>query len=284
MRIGVKEIIHDFPKRLPYSHKGTYGKILNIAGSAYYAGAAILSSLSALKIGAGYVTLACPENIATAVISYTPDITIFPLKTNGISSTSENIYTLLKKAEDYDVISIGSGLSDNPETKKLILDFLSKNDKPTVIDADALNAIAASGFTELNKNTIITPHPREMSRLLNVETSEILSNREKYVLEAAKKFNCIAILKGKDTLVTDGEDIYTNKTGSSALAKAGTGDVLTGMISGLLAQSKNSLYSAAAGVYLHGLTADIAENLTTKYGLLASELIDCIPQSIMKIL
>ena len=190
----------------------------------------------------------------------------------------------MKKAEDYDVISIGSGLSDNPDTKKLILDFLSKNDKPTVVDADALNAIAASGFTELNKNTIITPHPREMSRLLNVETSEILSNREKYVLEAAKKFKCIAILKGKDTLVTDGEDIYTNKTGSSALAKAGTGDVLTGMISGLLAQSKNSLYSAAAGVYLHGLTADIAENLTTKYGLLASELIDCIPQSIMKIL
>ena len=157
MRIGVKEIIHDFPKRLPYSHKGTYGKILNMAGSAYYAGAAILSSLSALKVGAGYVTLACPENIAAAVISYTPDITIFPLKSNGISSTSENLDTLLKKAEDYDVISIGSGLSDNPDTQKLILDFLSKNDKPTVIDADALNAIAASGFTELNKNTIITP-------------------------------------------------------------------------------------------------------------------------------
>lgn len=284
MRYGVKEIIHNFPKRIPNSHKGTYGKILNIAGSTYYAGAAILSSLSALKIGAGYVTLACPENIANAVIAYTPDITLFPLKSNGIGISSENIEKLLEKAEEYDVISIGSGLSDDKDTQKLILEFISKNKKPIVIDADGLNAIAKSGFTGLNKNTIITPHPREMSRLLGVETATIQSDREKYAIEAAKKFDCISILKGKDTVVTDGETIYENDTGSSALSKAGTGDVLTGMITGILAQTKDSFYSAAAGVYLHGLTADIAVNLTTRYGLLASELIDCIPQSIMKIL
>lgn len=284
MRYGVKEIIHNFPKRIPNSHKGTYGKILNIAGSTYYAGAAILSSLSALKIGAGYVTLACPENIANAVIAYTPDITLFPLKSNGIGISSENIEKLLEKAEEYDVISIGSGLSDDKDTQKLILEFISKNKKPIVIDADGLNAIAKSGFTGLNKNTIITPHPREMSRLLGVETATIQSDREKYAIEAAKKFDCISILKGKDTVVTDGETIYVNDTGSSALSKAGTGDVLTGMITGVLAQTKDSFYSAAAGVYMHGLTADIAVNLTTRYGLLASELIDCIPQSIMKIL
>lgn len=284
MRYGVKEIIHNFPKRIPNSHKGTYGKILNIAGSTYYAGAAILSSLSALKIGAGYVTLACPENIANAVIAYTPDITLFPLKSNGIGISSENIEKLLEKAEEYDVISIGSGLSDDKDTQKLILEFISKNKKPIVIDADGLNAIAKSGFTGLNKNTIITPHPREMSRLLGVETATIQSDREKYAIEAAKKFDCISILKGKDTVVTDGETIYVNDTGSSALSKAGTGDVLTGMITGVLAQTQDSFYSAAAGVYLHGLTADIAVNLTTRYGLLASELIDCIPQSIMKIL
>lgn len=281
MRIELNDL--KIPKRRKDSHKGTYGKILNISGSKYYTGAAILSSLAALKSGAGYVTLACPEEIAPVISSFTPDITLFPLKSeNGVISI-EAISSLKNKSLDYNVISIGSGLSDTSCTQKFVIEFLKQTTKPVVIDADALNAIAAYNFTILPPKTIITPHPKELSRLLNTSTTEIQSNREKYAVIAAKKYNCIAVLKGMNTVVTDGENIYINTSGCSALAKAGTGDVLTGIISGLYAQSENLFSSAALGTYIHGLAADIAAEELSEYGLLASELINYIPKAIKKL-
>ncbi|MCR5260724.1 MAG: NAD(P)H-hydrate dehydratase [Candidatus Gastranaerophilales bacterium] len=286
MRIELEEILQYFPKRIQNSHKGTYGKILNIAGSEFYAGAAILSSLSALKTGAGYVTLACPSQICSSVISYTPDITIFPLKnTNGCINT-DSVNTVLNKLTEYDVFSIGSGLSQNAETQKFVTEFLSKADKPCVIDADALNAISAAHSVKLPEKSVITPHPRELSRLLDVSVETIQTDREKYAQTASEKYNCTVVLKGHETVVADGNRIYINKSGNSALAKAGSGDVLTGMISGIGAQMKNKdlFYAASLGVYLHGLAAETGSENTTEYGLLASEIIDYIPQAIKYIL
>lgn len=283
--IALKEVLLHFPKRSQDSHKGTFGHILNISGSMSFTGAAILSSLSALKIGAGYVTLATIDSSANIVHSYTPDIPIIKLKqtTNGTIS-SDNTNSVIKISKNYDVISIGSGIGQNEETARFATDFIKANQKPIIIDADALNSLSEIGIEKIGGNSIITPHPKELSRLINVPTEIIQNNREYYAIETAKSLDTIVVLKGHNTIVTDGEQIYTNKSGCSALAKAGSGDVLTGMIAGITAQKAKPLYAAILGVYLHGLTGDIASKTLTEYGVLASDLLNFIPNAIKKIL
>lgn len=291
MRYEVEDITKFFPKRIQNSHKGTFGKILNISGSKNYSGAAILSSLAALKAGAGYVTLACPDIIVKSIASYTPDITFLPLKSTYIGSiSSENTNSVLNSIKGYDVISIGSGLTTNEETKKFVIELLNKIEKPIVIDADALNIIASENITNIPKNSIITPHPKELSRLLNVSVEEIQTNREKYAIIGAEKYNTIMVLKGHETIVTDGKNIYINRTGNSALAKAGSGDVLTGITAGITAQIKKPMpedflfFVATNSVFLHGIAGELASKDLTEYSVLASEQIKYIPQAIKKIL
>lgn len=285
MRVELEEILSYFPKREQNSHKGSYGKILNIAGSKNYTGAAILSSLSALKTGAGYITLACPDVITETVASYSPDITFFPLKTydnNYIHSC--NVKSLIKKSKEYDVISIGSGICTNKCTEKFVIKFLENNTKPIVIDADAINIISEQEKVNLTANTIITPHPKELSRLLKTDVTVIQKNREEYAIMSSKKYGCVTVLKGYQTIVTDGARIYINETGNSGLAKAGSGDVLTGIITGIFAQIKDAFTAAALGVYLHGLSGDTGTKEKTEYGLLASEIIFYIPSAIKTII
>lgn len=291
MRYEVEDITKFFPKRIQNSHKGTFGKILNISGSQNYSGAAILSSLAALKAGAGYVTLACPDIIVKSIASYTPDITFLPLKSTYIGSiSSENTNSVLNSIKDYDIISIGSGLTTNEETKKFVIELLNKIEKPIVIDADALNIIASENITNIPQNSIITPHPKELSRLLNVSVEEIQTNREKYAIIGAEKYNTIMVLKGHETIVTDGKNIYINRTGNSALAKAGSGDVLTGITAGITAQIKKPMpedllfFVATNSVFLHGIAGELASKDLTEYSVLASEQIKYIPQAIKKIL
>ena len=286
MRFVINDLIKYFPKRVQDSHKGTYGKVFNISGSKFYTGAAVLSSLSALKIGAGYVTLACPENICSIIASYSPDITFLPLENNEGCISHKNLDYVLKKSEEYTVVSIGSGVAQNTATQKFIIDFLKNIQKPCVIDADAINALSVTKDFILPEKSIITPHPRELSRLISVSVEEIQKNREKFAVETANKHKCIVILKGHNTVVTDGEKIYINETGNSALAKAGSGDVLTGIITGILAQKNGEdiFETASLGVYLHGFVADIAVKDTTEYGLLASELLNYIPKAVAKII
>lgn len=291
MRYEVEDITKFFPKRIQNSHKGTFGKILNISGSQNYSGAAILSSLAALKAGAGYMTLACPDIIVKSIASYTPDITFLPLKSTYIGSiSSENTNSVINSIKGYDVISIGSGLTTNEETKKFVIELLNKIEKPIVIDADALNIIASENITNVPKNSIMTPHPKELSRLLNVSVEEIQTNREKYAIIGAEKYNAIMVLKGHETIVTDGKNIYINRTGNSALAKAGSGDVLTGITAGITAQIKKPMpedllfFVATNSVFLHGIAGELASKDLTEYSVLASEQIKYIPQAIKKIL
>lgn len=283
--IVVEDVLKCFPKRQQNSHKGTFGRILNIAGSKDYTGAAILSSIAALKVGAGYVTLAGIEKTINTVHSYSPDITTFSLKKNRNGAiAANNTDSVINFSKNYDVISIGCGLGQEKETAVFVTDFIKRNEKPIVIDADALNAISKMGLEKIKGQSIITPHPKELSRLINVSVEIIQTNREYYAIETAKKFETIVVLKGHETIVTDGEFLYKNKTGCSALAKAGSGDVLTGITAGILAQTKNPLQSAILGVYLHGLTGDIAAESLTEYSVLASELLNYIPKAIKKLL
>ncbi len=264
------------PARKEDSHKGTFGKVLNISGSENYTGAAYLSSISALKTGCGYVTLAASHKVISSVSSLTPDIVYMP------------ITEVKDKLANYDVVSIGCGLSVETATAimfKSILAKLSTLDIPIVIDAGGLTLLSKMKNPELPPKLILTPHPAEAARLLKVETEKVAAKPDFYVKKLSKTFECTTVLKSHKTRVcsTDGE-IYINETGNSALAKAGSGDVLCGIITGLLAQKMEIFEAAKTGVYLHGLTGEIASKELTEYSVLASDLLKYIPFAIKHIL
>ena len=283
-KIDAKLVSPFLPERDDNSNKGTYGKILNIAGSRQFSGAAFLSSKSALRIGAGYVSLACPDEIVSRIAPSLPEITYCPLKTSIEGSiSSENVILDL---HNYDVLSIGCGLTTSIDTQKFLISLINKvnSRQKLIIDADGINIFALHRNELSLKNSIITPHPKELSRLLNVSLAEVNDNREKYARITSQTFECITVLKGHNTIVTNGDKIYTNTTGNSALAKAGTGDVLTGIIAGLLSQKVPSYQAAMLGVYLHGLAGDIASEDYTRYSVLASDVIEYIPFAISELL
>lgn len=257
------------PKREENSNKGTFGKILNISGSKYMWGAAYLSSLSALTVGAGFVALASEESVLSRI--HAPEIVLCPLsQIEAINPT---------------VLLIGCGLSTS-DSAKVIFSSVIPSKVPTVIDADGLNILAENDEILRNapNDIILTPHPKEASRLLNCSLDAILKNMELSAKQISEKYNCITVLKSHRTIVTDGEKVYYNTTGNSALAKAGSGDVLAGMIAGLLAQGATPYEASSLGVYLHGLAGDMAKNDLTEYGVLATDTIRYIPYVIKKLL
>lgn len=264
------------PQRKQNSHKGTYGKVLNIAGSPNYSGAAYLSSISALKVGCGYVALASCPSVLQAVSAKSPDIVLIPIK---------QVKNVLK---NYDVISLGCGFSTEAPAIlmfKSIMTELAILDMPVILDADGINLLAKFKKMVLPDRLILTPHPKEASRLLNKPVSEILENPEDSATEISLNFKCTTVLKLHNTIVCSKKlTIYTNDTGNSALSKAGAGDVLCGMISGLLAQGLTPFEACKTAVYLHGLSGELASKYLTEYSVLASDLINYIPDSIRTLL
>lgn len=280
---NIQNMLSLLPARKQNSNKYTYGKVLNIAGCIKYIGAAFLSSVSALKSGCGYVTLASIDEVISSVSNMTPDLVYLQLKKSETGCISGENY--IEKIESHDVISIGCGIS----TEDCVKSFFSKiikniSDKQKiVIDADGIN-IVSSLKCEIPSNAIITPHSGELSRLLGVSSEIIDEKREYYAKITSEQFNCITVLKGSETIVTDGINIYKNKSGNSALSKAGSGDVLTGIIAGLMAQGAEPYNAAKLGVYLHGLTGDIASSYLTQYCVMASDLIEYLPKAYSQLL
>lgn len=277
------------PKRKVDSNKGTYGKVLNIAGCYNYEGAALFSSLAPLKVGAGLVTLASTKQVINNLSSSLPWVTFYPLNDSKEKCISEKAFNEIQEIiNNYDVISIGAGLSTEPEVSTFVeklIEYLNLTDKKTVIDADALNIIATSTITKLPQNSIITPHPMEMSRLLKTPIESIQNNRKHYAKLCAQKFGCNVILKGHKTIITNHkEKTYENTTGNSALAKAGSGDVLTGMIAGFSAQGLSVFDAGLLSVYLHGLCGELASKKYTEYCVLATDQITYIPKAIKKLI
>ncbi len=261
------------PKRSENSNKGTFGKVLNISGSEYMTGAGFLSSVSALKVGAGYVELASCERALNVVATLAPEVVLAPLS---------KIPELISNAT---VLLIGCGLSTSDTAKRIVKTVLPAQ-IPTVVDADGLNILAESteilhsAKNDKIKNLIFTPHPKEASRLLNCELEDVLNNMENSAKKICEKYNCITVLKSHNTIVSDGNKIYRNTTGNSALAKAGSGDVLAGIIAGLLAQKMTPFDASCLGVYIHGLAGDLAKNDLTAYGVLASDTVRYIPNAL----
>lgn len=258
------------PQRNENSHKGTFGKVLNVSGSDYMPGAAILSSLAALKIGCGYVFLASTERVISAAAAQTQNVVFVPL--NAIE----------EHLKDSNVLLIGCGLSTEPDSVNIFKETLKKAQNiKCVIDADGLNILSKIVDINIPENSVLTPHPKEASRLLGVELNDVLANMEDSAKKISEKYNCVTVLKSHHTIVCSKDlEIYINNTGNSAMAKAGSGDVLAGMIAGLLAQKCEPFYAAKLGVYLHGLAGDIAKNDLTSYGVMASDLVRYISYAI----
>ena len=262
------------PERQENSHKGTFGRVLNIAGSDYMPGAALLSSLSALKIGCGYVFLASTERVIDAVAAQTQNIVFAP------------IADIDNQLENADVLLIGCGLSTTKNAQDIFINAVQNVPNiPCVIDADGLNILSKLKGFKLPENVILTPHPKEAARLLDKPLIDIVADMSASAKAISEKYKCITVLKSHHTIVCSKDlEIYINNTGNSALAKAGSGDVLVGMIAGLLAQRCEAFYAAKLGVFLHGRCGDLAKNDLTEYGVLAHDLIRYIPDSIKTIL
>lgn len=277
------------PQRPQQSNKGTFGKVLNIAGSIEYQGAAYLSSVAPLKTGAGLVTLATIEPLINNLAGNCPWVTFYPLRDYYKKCIASDAFgDVLNIIENYNVLSVGPGLSDTAATNAFVDDlikYLNKNNKRTVIDADAINVLSKSELSSFPSDSVITPHPVELSRLINTPVKDIQNDRIKYAKLTAEKFGCCVVLKGNQTVVcTKDLEVFVNTSGNSALAKAGSGDVLTGIISGLMAQGVSVENAAKLGVYLHGLCGELASKDLTLYSVLATDQIDYIPQAIKKIL
>lgn len=269
----------DCQKLLPIkkkdSNKYSTGKILMIAGSKAYPGAAELAAISALRTGAGAVILAFPNSCKGLLKNKYPELLLhyYDDKKDGFLS-KEHILELKTKIIWADVISIGPGLGRNVKTIDAV-NFLmqSHSSKKYVIDADAIFAISEKRFSKLNlKNSIITPHMGEFSNLLGIAQDIIMRDRIFYSKQFAKKTGAVLLLKGSRTLVTENSNTYIIESGNEGLAKIGSGDVLTGVISGFLAQKSACLNAALLGAFLHGATADLQKDSKSVYGFTASDL------------
>lgn len=266
-------------------HKGTMGHLLVVAGSSGKQGAPQMTSLAALRSGAGLVTAALPKSIEKGFSLQTMEVMTLPLpetKSGSIAMSAEK--RLIKALEGKTALAIGPGLSQHPDSQHLVLKLVSSVSIPMVIDADGINALAVELVTLKKKKgpLILTPHPGEMGRLIGKSTADVQKNRFNIAAEFAKRWHVILVLKDAHTIVAfpDGR-LWVNNTGNPGMATAGMGDALTGMIAGFIAQGLSPEDAVLLAVFLHGKAGDFAALSRGEAGLLTSDLIDQIPQAII---
>jgi len=275
------------PPRPVYGHKGTFGKVLLLAGSKGMTGAAYLASSAAIRSGAGLVYLGIPESLNPVMEMKLTEVITIPLKETVVQSLGdEAAEEIITSLPSYSVLGIGPGLSRHPETQRLVRRIIEKSTLPLVVDADALYALRED--TDLLKKTnspvIITPHPGELANLLNKDIKYILENQMEVAREVAHQFGIVVVLKGARTIIVEekGEG-YINISDNSGMATAGSGDVLTGIICGLIAQGTNPFSAAIIGVYIHSVAGNIARRLKGERGMIASDILDQVPQAFLSL-
>lgn len=274
--INHKEIQKRYKPIQPKTHKGTQGHALIIGGSYGKIGAVSLASKAALKTGCGLVTAFLPKCGYTILQTAIPEVMV-------ITDAQENYLSKIDFAIKSKAIGIGPGIGQEPATQNALHDFLKSNTKPLVIDADAINILAKnpSWMHLLSPKTILTPHQKELERLIGTWENEV--QKMQMAIDFSISHQVIVVLKGAPTRIVDGDIIYDNTTGNAALATAGSGDVLTGMITSLLAQSYEPIDAAIIGVYLHGKTADIALPETGHQSFIASDIIKYIGKAYLSL-
>lgn len=281
------------PKRPAVAHKGTFGKVMIIAGSVNYVGAPALACIAAGRVGAGLVTLACGNQIYSIVAAKLFETTFLPLPDTppGVLR-GEAVDIVSRAAIDYDVILLGPGIGQHPATFSFVEQLLrwARAERTGrlaalawIIDADGLNALCKMRrWPELvPQNAVLTPHPAEMARLLGSSVETVQSDRLSVARRAALEWRRVVVLKGANTIVAapDGQT-FINPCANPALATAGTGDVLAGAIAGFLAQGLEAKWAAVVGVFIHGLAGDIARDDIGEAGVLAGDLLNLLPEAI----
>lgn len=272
------------PPRAPDGHKGDYGRVLVIGGSPGMSGASVLCGSAALRVGAGLVRVAVPRDILPIVAAGNPCYMTASLSQDDDGRLDAAAASDLRRlAAESDVVALGPGLGRSADLDRLVVDLVRHVQRPMVVDADALNALAQD-VTALKAHAgpvLITPHPGEFARLLGTTIASVQESRRECAARFAAEHGVIVVLKGRGTVVSDGRQFYENTTGNPAMATGGTGDVLTGVIAALLGQGLEPFAAAQLGVYVHGLAGDLARD-QLGIGLMASDLLDFLPQALRR--
>jgi hydroxyethylthiazole kinase-like uncharacterized protein yjeF len=279
-----KTVVPYFKKRQRDAHKGTYGHLFILSGSLGKTGAAVMAGKAALKMGAGLVTVGTPESCLPIVARSMDELMTEPLpETSEKTLSSEALDRVLTILDGKDGLLIGPGISTHPSTAEFVLSLIPKIKIPAVIDADALNILAARPeiIKSLRKPAVLTPHPGELARLLNISTKEVVEKKLELVPRFAAEYGVYLVLKSYRTLTAapDG-NVYINSTGNPGMATAGSGDVLSGMIASMIIQEKNLLEAVLAAVYIHGLSGDLGAEKLGEKPLVAGDIIRYLPKSI----
>ena len=277
------------PFKKPWTYKHEVGKLLVIAGSIGYTGAATITCEAAMRAGAGLLTLVCPWELNSIFEIKLTEVMTYPVEqTDDISIHMECLEEIMGISKKFDALAIGPGISTNPSTICFVREILKKVKKPTVLDADGLRALYGPREVESENNcdfshVVITPHAGELASILGREKIT-LEDRLDANLEIAKKYNLVSVLKGAGTLITEpGGRTFINPTGSWALATAGTGDILTGIIGSLLAQGMSLVDAAVCGTYIHGMASDIVASCTSKTSQIATDLLEGIKKVFLEV-
>ncbi len=277
-----EHVCSSFPRRKRDSHKGTFGTLLCITGRDSMPGACALSTLAALRSGAGLVKVATTQHNVPILASQIYEAVYLPMQTDNTGGISwEQNQDILQSAITMaSAILIGCGLGNTIATQQLVRETVRLANCPVVIDADGLNALAAciDIMQEQKSNWILTPHPGEMARLIKSSTSAVQADRSACALHFCETFSGTLVLKGAGTIVQQGTTSMQNPTGNPGMSRGGSGDVLAGMIASFAAQGILPYQAACAGVYLHGLAGDLAAEQYSEQAMLPQDLLHCLPQ------
>jgi hydroxyethylthiazole kinase-like uncharacterized protein yjeF len=275
------------PRRAPDAHKGSCGTALIIAGSAGMSGAAALTATSCLRSGAGLVYLGAPESLHDIMEIKLTEVITKPLaETRSRSLAKASIDRIVSLLPQADALAVGPGLSQHPDTAELVRLLLTQVYRPAVIDADGLNALAGKAelLHEVKAPLVLTPHYGEMARLSGKSIDDVRKDPLQAAADFSQKYNQIVVLKGAPTVIAEPSGLlWINTSGNPGMATAGSGDVLTGLIAGFLAQGLKAAEAARLGVFLHGLAGDLAAAQKTQYCLVAGDIIDHLPQAFKKL-
>ena len=276
MELNHEKVLKILPDRAIDAHKGDFGKILLLCGSKGYTGAAYLAAMGALRGGAGLVFLGVPESIYEIEAIKLNEAIVFPLPDAEGKLSWAAIPEILERLPRMDAVLIGPGLGQSEGTFAAVKAVLENAFCPVVLDADGINAIAAHKDILRGRTnpTILTPHAGEFARLGGV----IGENRVAAAEKMAKNLGCILLLKGHNTVITDGENTYINPTGNPGMAVGGSGDVLSGIITAFLGQGVAPLEAAACGAWVHGAAGDLCAAEIGQYGLLPGDMVNVLPR------
>jgi len=272
--------------RRPNAHKGDFGKVAIIAGSFGMSGAAALAGRSALRAGAGLVRVAVPKSVLPIVAAIEPSFTTIALaEDNSGRISAKALNTIVNIVTENDCLAFGPGIGTSSALRSVLTMLIKQENLRLIIDADGLNNLSAikNWPAQVKAKLILTPHPGEMKRLWSTLFREPLPpQRSSQAEQLAQRTKTTVVLKGAGTIVTDGEKIYINKTGNPGMATAGSGDVLTGVITALAAQSLSDFDAAVLGTYIHGLAGDIAAQKKGQVSTMATDIIESLPEAFLK--